>query len=160
MATETTTIAVVEDDAGVRTALGQLLRAADFNALIFGSAEEFLASGLRASVDCLIADINLPGMSGVALLKALAASGPVPPALLITARDDAATRSSSRRSNMPGLVDPLAIVPDAPSTTLVRTRRRPARARLVDDSAWTLERSDSSGTSAACWPGSLRGALQ
>ncbi|HKH91340.1 MAG TPA: response regulator [Gemmatimonadaceae bacterium] len=98
MATETTTIAVVEDDAGVRTALGQLLRAADFNALTFGSAEEFLASGLRASVDCLIADINLPGMSGVALLKALAASGPVPPALLITARDDAATLEMIRQA--------------------------------------------------------------
>ena len=98
MAIESPTIAVVEDDAGVRTALWQLLRAADFDALTFASAEEFLASSHRASVDCLIADINLPGMSGVALLKALAVNGPVPPAVLITARDDPATLELIRQA--------------------------------------------------------------
>jgi FixJ family two-component response regulator len=92
------TIAVVEDDAGVRTALRQLLRAADFDALTFGSAEEFLASGDRDAVDCLVADINLPGMSGVALLMELAAAGPRLPAVLITARDDPATLELIRRA--------------------------------------------------------------
>jgi FixJ family two-component response regulator len=85
------TIAVVEDDPGVRTALQQLLRAASFEALTFGSAEEFLKSGADERVDCLIADINLPGMSGVALLTRLAASGSRLPAVLITGRDDPAT---------------------------------------------------------------------
>jgi two-component system CheB/CheR fusion protein len=42
-------------------------------------------------VDCLIVDINLPGMSGVALVQTLAASGKKTPAILITARDDPAT---------------------------------------------------------------------
>ena len=98
MATESVTIAVVEDDDGVRTALRQLLRAADFEALTFASAEEFLASSRGASVDCLIADINLPGMSGVALLKALAVNGPVPPAVLITARDDPTTLELIRQA--------------------------------------------------------------
>jgi FixJ family two-component response regulator len=91
MATTYATIAVVEDDAGVRTALGELLRSAEFDALTFASAEEFLASRQRESVDCLIADINLPGMNGVALVKALAADGARLPAVLITARDDPAT---------------------------------------------------------------------
>lgn len=98
MATKTGTIAVVEDDAGVRTALGQLLRSADFDALTFGSAEEFLSSSRRTSVDCLIADINLPGMSGVALLKAIAVNGLTPPAVLVTARDDPATLELIRQA--------------------------------------------------------------
>jgi FixJ family two-component response regulator len=99
MAHSVARIAVVEDDAGVRTALHRLLTAASFDACTFASAEEFLASpGRRGRVDCLIADIHLPGMNGVALLRALAADGEVPPAVLITARDDAATLESIRRA--------------------------------------------------------------
>ena len=88
---KTRTIAVVDDDAGVRTALRQLLRSAGFEALTFASAEEFLAADWRDAVDFLIADINLPGMSGVGLLKTLAGAGAPLPALLITGRDDAGT---------------------------------------------------------------------
>jgi FixJ family two-component response regulator len=92
-------IAVVEDDAGVRTALQQLLSAAAFDALTFASAEEFLESNCRRErVDCLIADIHLPGMNGVALLQTLAADGDALPAVLITARDDAATLESIRQA--------------------------------------------------------------
>ena len=57
------TIAIVDDDDSIRHALRQLLRAADFDALTFATAEDFLRSGECAHVDCLIADINLPGMS-------------------------------------------------------------------------------------------------
>ena len=91
MSTGNVTIAVVEDDASVRAALRRLLRAAHFDALSFASAEEFLQSDRRASVACLIVDINLPGMNGVELLRALAARGGVPPAVLITGSDDPAT---------------------------------------------------------------------
>jgi FixJ family two-component response regulator len=92
MSTTHSTIAVVEDDAGVRTALEQLLRAAEFDAVTFASAEEFLDADCVAQVDCLIADVNLPGMNGVALLRALAADGGANlPAVLITGRDDPAT---------------------------------------------------------------------
>lgn len=91
--TETpTTIVVVEDDPGVRTALQQLLRSVAFDTLTFASAEEFLNAGANEQADCLIADVNLPGISGVALLKRLAASGSALPAVLITGRDDPATR--------------------------------------------------------------------
>ena len=93
-----TTIAVVEDDAGLRTGLWDLLTAAEFNALTFASAEEFLASGHYTRVDCLIADINLPGMNGVELLNALATDQRLPPAVLITARDDPGTLELIRRA--------------------------------------------------------------
>jgi FixJ family two-component response regulator len=98
MVTTRATIAVVEDDDGVRTALQQLLRSAEYGALTFGSAEEFLASGERAQIDCLVADINLPGMSGVALVKTLAARGATVPAVLITGRDDPGTMELIRQA--------------------------------------------------------------
>lgn len=103
------TIGVVEDDAGVRTALKQLLRAAGFAALTFASAEEFLSSDALAQLDCLIADVNLPGMSGVALLKALDANGGRVPAVLITGRDDAGTIELMRQAgNVPRLHKPFS----------------------------------------------------
>lgn len=93
-----TTIAIVDDDESVRHSLRQLLRAADFSALTFASAEEYLADGERARIDCLIVDVNLPGMSGVALVQALAARGNRTPAILITARDDVGTLELIRRA--------------------------------------------------------------
>jgi FixJ family two-component response regulator len=92
------TIAIVDDDDSVRQSLRQLLRAADFQALTFASAEEYLTHGDGARVDCLIVDVNLPGMSGVALVQALTANGSKTPAILITARDDSATLDLIRRA--------------------------------------------------------------
>jgi len=103
------TIAVVDDDSGVRTALHQLLRSAGFEALTFASAEEFLAADGRAEVDFLIADVNLPGMSGVALLNALTTRGAAPPALLITGRDDAGTADLiNQAAHVPRLMKPFS----------------------------------------------------
>jgi FixJ family two-component response regulator len=92
------TIAIVDDDDSIRYALGSLLLAADFQVLAFASAEEFLHSLDGKAIGCLIADINLPGMSGVALTEALAAAGHAIPTVLITARDDAATVALLRRA--------------------------------------------------------------
>jgi FixJ family two-component response regulator len=109
MTQSTTTIAVVEDDAGVRTALEQLLRSAGFHALTFESAEAFLAHSDRRDVDCLIADINLPGMSGVDLVKGLGSNGHRLPAVLITGRRDAATAELARQAGeVPRLYKPFS----------------------------------------------------
>jgi FixJ family two-component response regulator len=103
------TIAIVDDDAGVRTALRQLLRSAGFEALTFASAEEFLAAGQDGAIDFLIADVNLPGMSGVGLLKTLAEAGAQLPALLITGRDDAGTVELIRQAGpVPRLTKPFS----------------------------------------------------
>src|ERR1700681_1163809 len=95
--TKRATIAIVEDDAGVRTALEQLLRSAGFKALTFESAEDFLM-GPGDSVDCLIADVNLPGMSGVALVQALVEAGAGLPVVIMTGRDDPTTGELIRRA--------------------------------------------------------------
>jgi FixJ family two-component response regulator len=92
------TIAVVDDDDSIRHALRHLLRSAEFDVTSFGSAEEFLNAADGEQADCLIADINLPGMSGVALVEALTATGRTMPTVLITARDDTTTLELIRRA--------------------------------------------------------------
>ena len=102
-------IAIVDDDSGVRTALRELLRSAGFEPLTFASSEEFLAGDRKDDVDFLIADVNLPGMSGVALLETLAARGVTVPALLITGRGDPGTADLMRQAgSVPKLIKPFS----------------------------------------------------
>ena len=86
------TVVVVDDDDSVRIALEELLRAAGFHARSFESTEAFLAAR-RPDDDpvCVIADVNLPGQSGVALARLLASEARRVPTVLISARDDATT---------------------------------------------------------------------
>ena len=88
MTPRTPTIAVIDDDASIRAALRQLLRMASFRGLTFGSAEEYLAFDEQLSVACLVVDVNLPGMNGVALVQTLRAAGTRTPVVFISARDD------------------------------------------------------------------------
>ena len=102
-------IAVVEDDAGLRNAIEQLLRSAGFRAVTFESAEDFLDSNGKGEVACLIADINLPGISGVELVSRLGTNGRRLPAVLITGRRDAATAElASRVADVPRLYKPFS----------------------------------------------------
>ena len=91
-------VAVVDDDAGVRGALGRLLRVSGYKVDTYASAEEFLASGRLAELDCLVADVYLGGMSGSDLHNELTTGGQAPPTVLITAHDDAAITAMLRRS--------------------------------------------------------------
>jgi FixJ family two-component response regulator len=91
-------VAVVEDDPGVRGALGRLLRVSGYTVWTYASAEEFLESGPPAKFDCLIVDVYLSGMSGSDLRAELAAAGRAPPTVLVTAHDDAAITAMLRRS--------------------------------------------------------------
>jgi FixJ family two-component response regulator len=115
------TIAIIDDDESVRHSLRHLLRSADFNPLAFASAEEYLELRGDTRPDCLIVDVNLPGMSGVELLCRLADSSDAIPAILITARDDHATLERiERASPVPLLRKPFgdAELFDAISTAL------------------------------------------
>ena len=91
MTSRTLTIAVIDDDASIRAALRQLLRMASFRGLTFSSAEEYLAFDEQLAVACLVVDVNLPGMNGVALVHALRAAGTRTPVVFISARDDRQT---------------------------------------------------------------------
>jgi FixJ family two-component response regulator len=85
------TIAIVEDDAGMREALGRMLRAAGFEARGYSSAEEFLQDD-AADPGCLVLDIQLPGASGLDLLRRLLKEGQARPVIFITAHDTASAR--------------------------------------------------------------------
>ena len=87
-------ITVVDDDDGMRRALGQLLAAAGFEVTTFCSAEEFLRDKTPPSrAACLILDVHLPGLSGFDLWERVRLSAGAPPVIFITAHDDPATRA-------------------------------------------------------------------
>jgi FixJ family two-component response regulator len=90
-------VAIVDDDDSVRTALLGLLRAAGLSAKGFASAEEFLASE-QQQVGCLIADIRMPGMSGLQLQAELNARGHRVPTIFITAHGDTNLRMQALRA--------------------------------------------------------------
>jgi FixJ family two-component response regulator len=72
-------ISVVDDDESVRLAMSSLVRSLGYQVREFASAEAFLASPLRHETACLIADVQMPGMSGLDLQDALLARNEVVP---------------------------------------------------------------------------------
>ena len=81
-------ISIVDDDESVREAAKGLMRSLGFTAETFGSAEGFLKSNHLHRVSCLIADVQMPGMTGLDLHTHLVASGNPLPTVLITAYPD------------------------------------------------------------------------
>ena len=90
-------VAIVDDDDSVKSALQDLIESDGMSALSFGSAEQFLNSEARHRVECLIADIRMPGLSGLDLAAQLKAEGSRIPIILITAHGDAEMRSRALR---------------------------------------------------------------
>lgn len=78
-------IAVVDDDSSIRNATQDLLRAAGYSTATFSNASSFLAAPLLARVACLVADMRMPGMSGLELHAHLVAAGTAIPTVIITA---------------------------------------------------------------------------
>jgi FixJ family two-component response regulator len=89
-------VAVVEDDAPSRTALGRLLRAAGFETVLFESAEDYIGSS--ATPACIVLDVQLPGMSGIELQQRLRAAGPTPPIIVTTANHQTAVRERAQQN--------------------------------------------------------------
>src|SRR5580700_11546037 len=81
-------VAIVDDDESVQNALQDLIESDGLSALCFGSAEQFLNSEARHKVACLIADIRMPGMSGLELQTKLKAERCGIPIIFITAHGD------------------------------------------------------------------------
>ena len=66
-----TLLAILDDDKAVQSALQDLIEAEGMSTLCFDSAEQFLDSTARHQASCLIADIAMPGMSGIELKHGL-----------------------------------------------------------------------------------------
>jgi FixJ family two-component response regulator len=93
-------VAVVDDDWSIRNATHDLLRSAGFSAVTFKDAGSFLASASRATAACLVADMRMPGMTGLELYEALVASGGGIPTVLITAHPEEMTQLRARKAGI------------------------------------------------------------
>src|SRR5579859_7553752 len=90
-------IAIVDDDRSVQTALQDLIESEGLSTLCFGYAEQFLDSGAQRKAACLIADIRMPGMSGLELQGKLKADRCRIPIIFITAHGDAKMQTQALR---------------------------------------------------------------
>ena len=95
-------VAVIDDDESLCRSLGRLVRLAGFQPVIFRSAEEFLLSPESSRVRCLLVDIQLGGMSGIAMHQLLLAEGNHTPVIYITAHDDPGAHSEAMNAGCAG----------------------------------------------------------
>jgi FixJ family two-component response regulator len=85
-------VAVVDDDENVLDATSIFLDSMGFDALPFSSGEDFLRSPDKANVDCLLTDVNMPGMSGLELQDAVRGLLPDLPVIIMSAVSDESVR--------------------------------------------------------------------
>jgi FixJ family two-component response regulator len=97
---ETLVISIVDDDSSLRQAIAGLVRSMGFAAEAFRSAEEFVSSGGFRRTSCLIADMRMPGMSGLELRHHLVAAGAPVPTILITAFPDERDRARAKAAGV------------------------------------------------------------
>ena len=90
-------VAIVDDDEAVREALSDLLLVLDLSCRTFDRAEAFMAEYVPGGFDCLIADVSMPGHSGLDLLRHLRSIGSSMPVIIVTADTNPATRSRAMR---------------------------------------------------------------
>ena len=78
-------VAVVDDDASIRKAVSSLVRSAGHTARMYESGEDFLADDTFPPADCLLTDIQMPGMNGLELQLDVAQRFPGLPVIIMTA---------------------------------------------------------------------------
>jgi FixJ family two-component response regulator len=86
--TEAFYVAVVDDDENYCRSFARLLRASGMQSITYPSAEAFLADRKHPQFDCLVLDVQLPGMSGIELGRRLVTEGRYAPFIFFTAHDD------------------------------------------------------------------------
>lgn len=103
-------VVLIEDDGGVRQAIGRILHGSGYEVDAYDSAESLLHSlqgqALWSSCRCLVCDVRLPGVSGIELRRRLCEQGPVPAWIFITAHDDPALHRQAERDGASYLLKP------------------------------------------------------
>jgi len=98
-------ISVVDDDESLRRSLSNLLRSVGFGVETFASADEFLRSAQRENTGCLVLDLQMPGMSGLDLLRQLAFRDSRIRVVILTAHGDEETRRRSLQAGAVAFLD-------------------------------------------------------
>jgi FixJ family two-component response regulator len=93
------TVYIVEDDASVRDSLALMLGLTGYNTVFFGDAEGFLAAWRQDWAGCVVADLKLPGASGVELQAEVRRRGSSLPFIIITAHGDVAAARAAFRAD-------------------------------------------------------------
>jgi FixJ family two-component response regulator len=88
MTASSRTVFLIDDDEDVRNALRLLLRTAGFAVEPFSNAVAFLERRDRSAIGCVVADVRMPGLSGLQLLERLAVEGERLPVVIITGHGD------------------------------------------------------------------------
>ena len=91
-------ISIIDDDASVRVATNRLVRSLGYVAHTFASADGFLQSPHVNDTACVIADVQMPGMSGIELQSHLIAQGRSVPIIFITAFPEESIRSRALKA--------------------------------------------------------------
>jgi two-component system response regulator FixJ len=103
--TDEPVVCVVEDDAAMRDALQLLLLSAGFDVLSYATAEEFLTDMDRSRASCLLTDVRLPGMDGIALYRHLVSLGTDPTVVMITGHGDIPMAVSALKEGVADFVE-------------------------------------------------------
>ena len=93
MMAEPRLISIVEDDHLFRESMRKLVTLLGYTVAAFASAADFLKSPLAAETDCLVADVQMPGMTGLELHKHLIETGRPIPTIIVTAYPNDAVRN-------------------------------------------------------------------
>jgi FixJ family two-component response regulator len=86
-------IAVVDDEESIRKSLRRLFTASQLDAVVYASGQEFLDSLSGRQPDCLVLDLQMPGLTGLEVQRALASARVRFPTIIITAHDEPETRA-------------------------------------------------------------------
>jgi FixJ family two-component response regulator len=97
-------IAIIDDDALVRSALKDCMESAGYSVEVFDSAEDFLASNAAYSSACLILDVQLPGITGLELQARLAGNGGHAPIVFVTAHGTDVNRKKATKQGAAGFL--------------------------------------------------------
>jgi FixJ family two-component response regulator len=100
----TPVIAIVDDDESFRHATTSLIRSLGYSAAAFPSADTFVNSNAVENTDCLITDVQMPGMSGIELQNYLIAQGHHVPVIFITAFAEVEARRRALRAGAIGFL--------------------------------------------------------
>jgi FixJ family two-component response regulator len=99
MRKERLTVFIVDDDASIRDSLALMLGVAGYRTSVFADAEALIAACRQDWAGCIVADVRLPGKSGVELQAELHDNGVALPFIIITAHGDVPTARAAFRAN-------------------------------------------------------------
>lgn len=82
------TVAVIDDEAQMLVALGRLIKSRGYEVALFGDGKSLLAAVPERTIDCIVLDLHMPGLSGFSILETLSGMQLHPPVILITGHDE------------------------------------------------------------------------